>query len=149
MSGMTPIVRNVAGLVSGFVVMYGLYVATTGHLAPGGGFAAGAIIVAAAVMLVLARGGEAIGGSRAQPRCRVLAGFGALAFVSLAAGGFLKGGWFVNFLPKSGDGLLASGTILLSDASVCLMVAAGLIGIFLALVAGTTHHDVDRGCNWS
>lgn len=92
MKGMTPIVRNVAGLVSGFVMLYGLYVVCTGHLAPGGGFAGGVIMMAGAVMLMLAFGGDRARELMAQNRCHVLDGFGALAFALLRCSGFSSAG---------------------------------------------------------
>lgn len=139
MKGMTPIVRNVACLVAGFVIVYGLYVTLTGHVAPGGGFAGAAVVVAGALLLILALGLR----RRPNPQSRYQpwTGAGALGFVLVAVGGFLKGGWFVNFVPKAGSGdfgheLLSSGTILLSDVFVCAMVSTGLVGVFLALIAG-------------
>ena len=56
--GMTPIVKNTARLVSGFIAVFGIYIALTGPLSPGGGFAGGVILAAAAVLIVLAFGRE-------------------------------------------------------------------------------------------
>jgi len=136
---MTPIVRNTACLVCCFVMVYGLYVTFTGHVAPGGGFAGAAVIVAGAVLLVLALGLR----SRRrdlQRRFQPWTGVGALGFLLMALGGLLKGGWLLNFVPKSspsefGHELLSSGTILILDVLVCVMVSTGLVGVFLKLVA--------------
>ena len=49
--GMTLIVKNTARLVSGFITVFAVYIALTGHLGPGGGFAGGVILAAAAVLL--------------------------------------------------------------------------------------------------
>ena len=138
MKGMTPIVRNVAGLVSGFVMLYGLYVVCTGPLAPGGGFAGGVIMMAGAVMLMLAFGGDRARELMAQNRCHVLDGFGALAFALIALFGIFLGGFFKNFLPQGKvHELFSGGTILVSNIAIGLKVAAGLVGIFLALVLAT------------
>jgi len=135
MKGMTSIVRNIVGLILPFVMIYGMYVVCTGHLAPGGGFAGGVILMGGIVMLVLAFGGDRARQTIGKGQCHVLDGLGALAFVAVAMFGFIAGGFFVNFLPvgKVHD-FLSGGTILISNIAIGLKVAAGLLGIFLALV---------------
>ena len=54
--GMSLIVKNTARLVAGFIAVFGIYIALTGHLSPGGGFAGGVILAAAAVLVILAFG---------------------------------------------------------------------------------------------
>ncbi len=138
MKGMTPIVRNVASLISGFVMLYGLYVVSTGHLAPGGGFAGGVIMMAGVVMLMLAFGGDRGRELLAEKRCHMLDGSGALAFALIALFGLFLGGFFKNFLPQGKvHELFSGGTILASNIAIGLKVAAGLVGIFLALVLAT------------
>jgi len=138
MKGMTSIVRDVTRLVAGVVMVYGVYVSCTGHLTPGGGFAGGVIIMAGVVMLVLAFGGERANELLAESRCHVLDGSGALAFALVALLGFFAGGFFVNFLPRGRvHQLVSGGMILPANLAISLKVAAGLIGIFLALVLAT------------
>jgi len=135
MKGMTIIVQNMARLISSFVMLYGIYVLCTGHLAPGGGFAGGVILMGGVVMLVLAFGTEEARQVAIERRCHTLDGFGALAFALVAVFGFLAGGFFVNFLPKGRvHEFLSGGTILASNIAIGLKVSAGLIGVFLALV---------------
>ena len=137
MKGMSSIVRNIAGLLGGFVMLYGLYVMSTGHLAPGGGFAGGVIIMAGVVMLLLAFGGDKARELMEERRCRVLQGAGALAFLVVALVGLWYGGFFVNFLsPGRVHHLHSGGAIAISDLAITVSVAAGLIGIFLALIIG-------------
>jgi len=137
MKGMTQIVRNVVGLLSGFVMIYGVYVVTTGHLAPGGGFAGGVIIMGGVVMLILAFGADRKKEPSIKGRCHVLDGFGALAFAAVAIIGLFVGGFFVNFLPAGKvHEFLSGGTILPANIAIALKVSAGLVGIFLALVVG-------------
>lgn len=138
MKGMTLIVRNVAGLISSFVMLYGLYVVATGHLAPGGGFAGGVIIMAGVVMLVLAFGGERAKVVLEEKRCHVIDGSGALAFALVALLGLFLGGFFKNFLPVGKvHEFFSGGTILISNVAIGVKVAAGLVGIFLALIVAT------------
>ena len=138
MKGMTLIVRNVVGLITAFVMLYGLYVAATGHTSPGGGFTGGVILLAGAVMLVLAYGGQRVRQRAGIGRCRTLSGIAALGFVSVALLGYAFGGFFYNFLPKHADGKHCGGTILLLDFLICVMVATGLTGLLLALIGGKT-----------
>jgi len=133
--GMTPVVQNVSRLVAGFVILYAVYVVCTGHLAPGGGFAGGVILMAGVVMLVLAFGGDRARELMAENRCHVLDGSGALVFVLVALFGFFAGGFFKNFLDRgTAHEFLSGGTIMVCNLAIGLKVAAGLVGIFLALV---------------
>ncbi len=137
MKGMSPIVRSIVGLIAGFVMLYGLYVVSTGHLGPGGGFAGGVIIMAGTVMLILAFGGDKARELMEERRCHVLQGAGALAFLVVALVGLWYGGFFVNFLPTGRvHHLHSGGAIAISDLAIAMSVAAGLIGIFLALIIG-------------
>ena len=139
MKGMSSIVRNIAGLLGGFVMLYGLYVMATGHLAPGGGFTGGVIIMAGVVMLLLAFGGDRARELLEEQHCHMLEGLGAFAFLAVALLGFfvVGGGFFRNFLPRGKvHDFFSGGTILITNAAIALKVAAGLIGIFLALVLG-------------
>jgi len=137
MRGMTPIVRNVTALISPFVILYGVYVVCTGHLSPGGGFAGGVILMGGVALLVMAFGGARSRELKAASRCHVFDGLGALGFAAVALLGFGWGGFFVNFLPAGRvHDFLSGGTILVSNIAIGLKVAAGLTGIFLALVLG-------------
>jgi multisubunit Na+/H+ antiporter MnhB subunit len=137
-SGMTPIVKNVARLVSGFIALFGVYIAMTGHLSPGGGFAGGVILASAAVLIVLAFGREFAEKFITESRCHVWDSAGAMLFLLVAVCGFFAGGFFVNFAAemsgKAGQ-LFSGGTIVFSNLFILVKVAAGLAGAFLALAA--------------
>ena len=57
--GMSLIVKTVTKLTLGFILLYGIYVALTGHLSPGGGFAGGVIVALSFIHVMLAFGKEA------------------------------------------------------------------------------------------
>ena len=139
--GMTPIVRNTTRLVSGFIVVFGTYIALTGHLGPGGGFAGGVILAAAGVLIVLAFGRQASAMILNEPKCHVWDAAGAMAFLLVALCGYFSGGFFVNFIgPQWGPlggvhDLLSGGMIPLANLAILVKVAAGLAGGFLALAA--------------
>ncbi|NOQ37512.1 hypothetical protein GQ472_01360 [archaeon] len=50
---MDTIIKETTKIVFPFILIYGLYIALHGHLTPGGGFAAGAIIGSAFALLVI------------------------------------------------------------------------------------------------
>ena len=137
-AGMTLIVKNTARLVTGFIAVFGIYIALTGHLSPGGGFAGGVILAAAAVLVVLAFGKEFASGMVTEVRCHAWDAGGALGFLAVAVLGYLSGSFFANFLVGEGTSqrlheLLSGGTIPLSNLAILVKVGAGLAGAFLAL----------------
>jgi len=139
MRGMSTIVRIIVAILGGLVILYGLYVTLTGHLAPGGGFVGGVIVMAGITMMVLAFGGERARELMKEHHCQMLEGFGALAFVIIALLGFFAAGscFFKNFLPTGKVHELTSGGMIpLSNVAIAIKVGAGLTGIFLALVLG-------------
>ena len=137
--GMTPIVRNTTRLVSGFIVVFGTYIALTGHLGPGGGFAGGVILAAAGALVVLSFGRRVAGSLITEPTCHVADAAGAAAFLALALLGYVvvdRGGFFVRFLPVGRlHRLESAGIIPLANLAILVKVGAGLVGAFLALAA--------------
>jgi len=137
--GMTPIVKNTARLVSGFIAVFGVYIALTGHLSPGGGFAGGVILAAAGVLIVLAFGRVTAERIFTPSQCHLWDAAGAGLFLAVAVIGYFSGGFFVNFIAHISKGqvgkLFSGGTILVSNLFILIKVAAGLVGAFLALSA--------------
>ena len=134
--GMTLIVKNVAKLITGFVAVFGIYVALTGHISPGGGFAGGVILAAAAVLVVLAFGKRFASKLVTEPICHVADAFGALGFLVVALCGYFAGTFFLNFIELGRVGeFWSGGSILLSNLAILVKVGAGLAGVFLALAA--------------
>lgn len=138
-SGMTLIVKNVTRLIAAFVAVFGLYIALTGHLGPGGGFAGGVILASAAVLVVLAFGTGFSKKLITEGKCHVWDGLAAMAFIAVALLSYLAfwgGGFFFNFISRGKVGEFASaGTIPISNLAIGVKVAAGLAGAFIALAA--------------
>lgn len=136
MKGMTLIVQNVTRLVAGFIAIFSLYVTLSGHLTPGGGFAGGVLFVGGSVLVILAFGRSKPRELAAEQVCHVVEGLGALGFLLVAMLGLcVVGGFFVNFLPRGQvHDFFSGGSIILSNLAIGVKVAAGLTGIFLALV---------------
>ncbi len=138
MQGMTIIVKKVTQFMCGVIFLYGIYIVLHGHLTPGGGFAGGAIITGAFVLLVVAFGSEAVALRKEETGSSLVESAGVLAFLVLAALGLLVAGagvFFQNFLPQGALGrLISAGVIPLYNIAVGLEVSAALLTIFLALV---------------
>jgi len=141
---MTEIVRNTARLITGFIALFGIYIAATGHLSPGGGFAGGVILAAAGVLVVLAFGRTVVTAQLTEDRCHVWDAAGALGFLAIALLGFLAGGFFINFInvlvgkdkiTVSLHKLMSGGTVPLANLAILVKVGAALLGAFLALSA--------------
>jgi multicomponent Na+:H+ antiporter subunit B len=145
---MTPIVKNTARLISGFIAVFGIYIALTGHISPGGGFAGGVILAAAAILVVLAFGRDAAGRIITESRCHVWDAAAAGAFLLVAVCGYVSGGFFANFIAErisrgTVGHLFSGGTIIYSNLFILIKVAAGLAGAFLALAAFRRAHLPD------
>jgi len=134
---MTPIVKKVTQLVVGLIFLYGIYIITHGHLTPGGGFAGGAVIAGAFILLVLAYGSDVLKLRKREEDSSVVESTGILIFLALAIAALFIGTgiFFTNYLPKGIIGeLISAGTIPLYNIAVGIEVAAALFTIFLALV---------------
>jgi len=133
---MSVIVKTTTTLVVGFIAVFGVYIALTGHLGPGGGFAGGVILAAAAALVLLAFGREASVKLFTERHCHLWDAAGAMGFLLVAACGYFTGSFFSRFIPLGQPGrLLSGGTIPLSNLAIGVKVGAGLAGAFLALAA--------------
>ena len=134
MRGMSPIVKTVTALTSAFMLLYGIHTVLYGHSSPGGGFCGGVILACVVILMVLAFGKDFVRRILAERTPSIWGSVGALGFLSVALLGYVGGSFFRNFVWRSdGHTLLAAGTILPSDISVAILVAASLAGAFLAL----------------
>lgn len=137
MQGMTSIVKTVTQVVVGVIFLYGLYIISHGHLTPGGGFAGGAIIAGAFILLVLAYGSNVLGLKAREAGSSIFESLAILGFLMLAVAAFFFGShvFFNNYLPRGRIGeLVSAGAIPLYNIAIGVEVAAALFTIFLALV---------------
>jgi len=137
MNGMTLIVKKVSQLMCGLIFMYGIYIITHGHLTPGGGFAGGAIIAGAFILLILAFGSEVVNLRKEETKTTVTESISLLFVIILATAGIWLGSlvFFNNYLPKGEIGqLISAGLIPVYNILIGIEVAAALLTIFLALV---------------
>ncbi len=137
MKGLSTIVKKVAQIMSGLIFVYGLYIITHGHLTPGGGFAGGALVAGAFILLILAFGSDVLNLRKEESGSAITESIAILAVLILASLGLFIGSlsFFNNYLPlgKVGE-LISAGTIPLYNIAIGVEVAAALLTIFLALV---------------
>jgi multisubunit Na+/H+ antiporter MnhB subunit len=137
MNGMTQIVKKVTQLMCGLIFMYGLYIILHGHLTPGGGFAGGAIVAGAFILLILAYGSKVVRLRKEESQTSVTESIALLVVMLLALAGLFWGTcvFFNNYLPKGEVGeLISAGIIPLYNIFIGMEVAAALLTIFLGLV---------------
>ena len=145
MRGMTLIVKTTAGVLLGFIAMFGLHVVVTGHMEPGGGFAGGVILAAGLLLMVLAFGADEMRERLGERLAVIWESVGAIGFLVVALLGFVAGAFFSNFLPRAtGFELFSGGSIPFADIAIALNVGAGLFGAFLMLAAYRTARGKDQ-----
>jgi multisubunit Na+/H+ antiporter MnhB subunit len=137
MKGMSLIVKKVAQLIAGIIFLYGIYIIVHGHLTPGGGFAGGALIAGAYILVILANGSDAIKLRKEELGSSITESVSILIALMLASAGFFIGAkvFFNNYLPTGKIGeLVSAGVIPLYNIFIGIEVAAALLTIFLALI---------------
>ena len=110
---MTIIVKMITRITLGFILIYGIYIGTNGHVAPGGGVVGGVIIALSLVHIMLAFGKKVALHRLHSGTLRSVVCIGALVFL---------------FGIATGRGLE------LGPVAEMLLIGAGLFAIFTALV---------------
>jgi multicomponent Na+:H+ antiporter subunit B len=133
---MSIIVKKVSQLIGALIFMYGIYIITHGHLTPGGGFAGGALLAGAFILLVLAQGSELLKLKQKEEGSSLTESLAILAFLLLGSLALFLGTYifFNNYLPAGTIGqLISAGVIPIYNIVVGIEVGAALFTIFLAL----------------
>lgn len=138
MTGMSSIVKTVTRWVSPFIFAFGIYIALTGHLTPGGGFPGGVIIAGCFILLTLAYGKETTFGLFNLKSSSVTDSLAALAFLCMGLLGYVFGGGFLNNFIQSGFPgtsfrLLSGGNMPIINLAIGLKVGASLFAVFAYL----------------
>ena len=134
--GSSKIIRTIVQKLFPFIVLFGLYLISHGHLSPGGGFQGGVVIGTAIILLALSYGIEKTEKKFENKRLRMLEKLGILTFIFLGFLGVFMGHSFLgNFLSLGKPGYIASGGLMLFfNIAIGIEVAAGVSIIFYALV---------------
>jgi len=132
----SKIIRTIAQKLFPFIVLFGLYLISHGHLSPGGGFQGGVVISTAIILLALSHSIEQTEKKFKSRWLNMLEKLGILTLIFLGFLGIFFGYSFLgNFLPLGNPGEIASGGLmLLFNVAIGIKVAAGVSVIFYALV---------------
>lgn len=88
----SPVLRTIGDLLLGPIVVLSVYIAVSGHLGPGGGFPAGAILGSGLLLLALGRGTDRLAQELHEPALERVE-YGAIAFLLALGGGVLLRGF--------------------------------------------------------
>jgi len=135
-----PIILTVSGIVSPFIMLFGLYIVFHGHYSPGGGFQGGTLLAAALLLIRLAAGFDIAQLQFKRILGTPLGSIGVLIYFGTGFLAMMSGGEFLNygFLPFAGvtvAGLRSLG-ILMVEIGVGLAVMAILVAIYDDLLEG-------------
>jgi len=134
--GNSKIIKTIAQKLFPFIVLFGFYLISHGHLSPGGGFQGGVVLGTAIILLALSHSIEQTEKKFRSRWLNMLEKLGILTLIFLGFLGIFLGYSFLsNFLPLGKPGQIASGgLILLFNIAIGIKVAAGVSVIFYALV---------------
>jgi multicomponent Na+:H+ antiporter subunit B len=134
--GSSKIIRTIAQKLFPFIVLFGFYLISHGHLSPGGGFQGGVVLGTAIILLALSHSIEQTEKKFNSRWLNMLEKLGILTLIFLGFLGIFLGYSFLsNFLPLGKPGQIASGGLmLLFNIAIGIKIAAGVSVIFYALV---------------
>jgi len=119
-----------------FILLYGCYLISHGHLSPGGGFQGGVIFGSALILLGLVEGVRLTEKRFREDLLSLVKNIGMVLFISFGFTGIALGYFFLSdFLPRGEVGTVPSaGLILLLNLTIGLMVGTGIAVIFYRIV---------------
>jgi len=134
--GSSKIIKTIAQKLFPFIVLFGFYLISHGHLSPGGGFQGGVVLGTAIILLALSHSIEKTEKKFKSRWLNMLEKLGILTLIFLGFLGIFLGYSFLsNFLPLGNPGQIASGGLMLFfNIAIGIKVAAGVSVIFYALV---------------
>jgi len=124
----TDILDVIARKLSPFILLFGCYVITYGHLSPGGGFQGGVVLASGIILLALCLGVKRIQTLFPLKAISAVEILGFLIFLTLGLIGLVASGHFLeNFLPIGQVGEVPSaGFILILNLVIGMKVGAGI-----------------------
>ena len=132
---MTCIVKRITDLISGLILLFGIYIICHGHLTPGGGFAGGIMVAGCFVLIFLAYGSEEAEDEIKKWRASLGESIGILIFWLVSMLGILGGAYFFKNVFGKGEpfNLFSAGIIPLCNIGIGIEVGAALFAILVTL----------------
>ena len=132
-----PIVKTGAKLLIPCILLFALYVQFHGDYGPGGGFQAGVIFGAGAILYGLVFGVEALARVAPPRLVQQAAAAGVLLYALVGVAALLGGGAYLDYDALLSDPLAGQHLgILLIEFGVGTTVAAVMLGLFFAFTRG-------------
>lgn len=132
------ILKTMAGIVSPFVILFGIYVVLNGHISPGGGFSGGAIIGAGLILI-----SQGFGSAKTKKFFNfkvftIITSGSLLSYAALKCYSFYTGSHHIETgIPHGIPGaILSSGFILPLNIFVGLIVACTMFGFYSLFTKG-------------
>jgi len=126
----TDILDFISRKLAPFIILFGFYLVTFGHLSPGGGFQGGVALASGMVLLLLCQGHERLHQLFPVKNISLLEAAGFLTFLAAGIAGLIAGkGFLADFLPSSGfssSTIPGGGIILILNIIIGLKVGAGI-----------------------
>jgi multicomponent Na+:H+ antiporter subunit B len=125
----SQIVEIISRKLIPFVLLFGLYLISYGHVSPGGGFQGGVVLASGIILLLLSKGTGTAFGLLAADRIRWLETAAFFLFLVMGFTGMaFNVGFLGNFLPVGVPGEIPSaGFIFFLNVVIGLKVGAGIV----------------------
>ena len=136
MRGISKIVKIFTRKLFPFILLFGCYLISHGHVSPGGGFQGGVMFGSAIILLGLVEGVSVTQKRFTEDNLSLVKNLGMLLFILSGLLSVLLGYYFLaDFLPRGEAGAVPStGFILILNLIAGFMVGTGIAVIFYRLV---------------
>jgi multicomponent Na+:H+ antiporter subunit B len=125
----TDILDFTARKLSPYILLFGMYVITHGHLSPGGGFQGGVVLASGIILLLLCKGREEVEAFFPVRHLTILEAVGFFFFLGAGLAGVAAGTYFLGpaFLPAGAAAWFrGAGFIFIMNIIIGLKVGAGI-----------------------
>ncbi|MBE0478773.1 sodium:proton antiporter [Candidatus Aerophobetes bacterium] len=124
----SEIVDMISRKLAPYILLFGLYLISFGHLSPGGGFQGGVVLASAVILLCLSKGVTQVQKLFPTEKISLLETSAFFLFLLIGIVGLLAGKFFLeNFLPLGEAGEVPSGGfIFFLNIIIGLKVGAGI-----------------------
>ena len=135
----TAILQVISRKLAPFVILFGFYVVSFGHLTPGGGFQGGVVIASGVIMLLLGQEPERLDGLVSVRLFGLMEALSLLVFLVAGVAGIVVGGEFLQVLLPTGTAgsITDAGFIFILNVVIGMKVGAGITVICYRLFMET------------
>lgn len=124
----TAILQVISRKLAPFVILFGFYVVSFGHLTPGGGFQGGVVIASGVIMLLLGQEPERLDGLVSVRLFGLMEAVSLVVFLAAGVAGIVVGGAFLEVVLPTGTagGITDAGFIFILNLVIGMKVGAGI-----------------------